>query len=135
MADLKMAGETTLAGNRHVIAQLGRAGNADLRDEQAMFADLHVVSDLDEIIDLGPLAYHGLAERRAIDGGTGADLDIVLDPHDSDLGDLVMFATVRRKTVTVGTDDDTGMDDAPAADASAVVNDDVWIDDAVVADH
>src|SRR4051812_13969689 len=64
--NLEVAGKSTLAGNGDVIAELGRTGDADLRDEQAMFPDLHVVADLDQVIDLGPLAYHGFSESRAV---------------------------------------------------------------------
>src|SRR4051812_30694763 len=128
-----MAGETALAGDGDVIAKLSRAGDADLRHEEAMLPDFHVVPNLDQIIDLGPLAYHGFTERGAINRGPGADLDVVSDPHNANLRDLVMFAAVSRKTVTVRTNHDAGMNDAAVADARAIVNDDVGINDALIA--
>src|SRR5947207_10417633 len=130
-----MAGETALAGDGDVIAELSGTRDANLRDEQTMFADFHVVPDLDQVIDLGPLTYHGLAECGAVDRSSGANLHIVFDPDDPDLRDLVMFASVRGKAVAIRTNHDAGMNDAAVADARAIVNDDVRINDAVVANH
>ena len=44
--------------------------------------------DLHEIVDLGALADHGVADRAAVDRGVGADLDVVLDDDAPDLRDL-----------------------------------------------
>ena len=73
-----------------LVAKLRRSGDPDLRDEQAVPADSHVVRDHHEIVDLRPFADDGLAECGAIDRRAGADLDVVLDAHDSDLRNLVM---------------------------------------------
>src|SRR2546423_6614363 len=100
-----------------------------------MLAHLHVVADLDQIIDLCPFSDHGFAEGGAIDCRPGADLNIVLDPDDADLRDLVMLPLVERESVTIGADDHAGMDDAPAADPGAVVDGNARINDAVVADN
>jgi hypothetical protein len=135
VTDFQVAGKTALAGDSDVISELRRTGYADLRDEQAMLPDLHVVADLDEIIDLGPLAYHSFAERGAVDGSSGPDFDIVFDPDDPDLRNLMMLAAVGSKTVAVGTDHDSGMNDASVTNPGAVVDYDVWINDTVVADH
>ena len=135
MANLEMAGESALSRDENVIAQLGGAGDADLRDEQAMLPDLHVVPDLDQIVDLGPLAYHGFAQGRPIDRGPGADLDVVLDPDDADLRDLVMLALVHGKAVAIGADDDARVNDAAPANARAIVNDDIGINDRIVAER
>src|SRR2546423_14678445 len=80
-----------------------------------MFADLHVVPDLDKIIDLGPLAYHGFAERGTIDRGASADLDVIFDSDNADLRDFVVLAAVRSKAVTIGADYDAAMDVAACA--------------------
>ncbi len=53
-----------------------------------MPADQHIVGDLHEIVDLGALADHGVADRAPIDRGVGADLDIVLDDDAADLRHL-----------------------------------------------
>ena len=74
-----MAGDARLPAGDDEIAEFGRAGYPDLADDDAMAADDDVMGDLNEIIDLGPLADDRVAIGAAIDGGIGADLDIVLD--------------------------------------------------------
>src|SRR5205085_119667 len=100
-ADFQMSREARLSGDGDVIAELRRSRDADLRHEEAVLPDAHVVADLHEVVDLRSFADDGFAEGGAIDGGAGADLDVVLDPHDSDLRNLVMTAAVRRETVAV----------------------------------
>ena len=46
----------------------------------------HVVGDLDQIVDLGVLADHGVVEGAAVDAGVGADGDAVLHDHPAELG-------------------------------------------------
>ena len=40
---------------------------------------LHVVADLDQVVELDAVLDHGVAERAAVDAGVGADLDVVAD--------------------------------------------------------
>ena len=48
------------------------------------------MADLHQVIDLRSAPDHGFAERRAIDAGAGAQLDVVLDARDARLRDLAM---------------------------------------------
>ena len=75
--------------------ELAAAGNADLADDHAVPADLRVVPDLHQIIDLGAFADHRVAQRAAVDGGAGADLDPVLD---DDAAELRNLDVARRRT-------------------------------------
>ncbi len=69
-----------------------------------MTADDDVVGDLDEIVDLGPLADDRVAIGAAIDRRSGADLDVVLDDHAADLRRLEMPAGTHREPESVLTD-------------------------------
>ena len=60
------------------------------RDDDAMAADDDVVADLHEVVDLGALADHRVAAGAPVDGGVGADLDVVLDDDAADLRHLEM---------------------------------------------
>ena len=51
----------------------------DLSHQDTGPADLHVVPDLHQIVDAGAGADDGVFQRAAVDGGVGADLDVVLD--------------------------------------------------------
>ena len=132
MANLEVAGKSALSGDENVVAQLRGTSDADLRDEQTMLPDFHVVPDHHQVVDFGPLADHGFAQGRAIDRAAGSDLHVIFDPDDADLRYLVMLALVHGETVAVGADDDARVDDAPATNAGAIVNDYVGINDGAV---
>src|ERR1700737_3098392 len=61
-----------------------------------MAADFHVVRDLDQVVDLGPLADHGVADRAPVDGRIGADLDPILDDDAPDLRHLAVPSGTRQ---------------------------------------
>ncbi len=56
--------------------ELGAAGDPRLPAENGAAADLDIVSDLHQIVDLGAVSDPGRAEQRAVDRGEGADLDV-----------------------------------------------------------
>src|SRR5439155_25812310 len=51
----------------------------------AMTSDRDVVSDLHKVVDLRPLADHGVAHAAPVDHGRCADLDVVLNDHPAEL--------------------------------------------------
>ena len=105
-----------------------------------------IVADLDEIVDLGALADHGVADGAAVDGGAGADLHVVLDDDPADLRHLAVAPgphheaeavlpdaqpgwMITRSPIRVWAIETFGPDRAVAADAHA------WSDDGAGADH
>ena len=81
----------------------------------------HIVADLDLIVDFGALADHGVAQAAAIDGGAGADLDVVLDQHPAGLGHLQMaLRTEEHEAIAVLADAAAGMDQHIIADQGAL---------------
>ena len=60
--------------------------------------DLHIVADLHQIIDLGALADHRVAQRAAVDRGAGADLDIVLNDDPAQLRNFDMAGRAKRQS-------------------------------------
>jgi hypothetical protein len=81
-----------------------------------MAADLDVVTDLHLVVDLRPLAHHRVAIGAAVDGGVGADLDVVLDDDAADLGDLHVPARSHGKAEAVLADARSRVDDHAVAD-------------------
>ena len=79
VADVDVIDDADLAGHHDVIAGAARAGDAHLADEQVVLADLAVVADLHQVVDLGAGADARRLEGAAVDGGAGADLDVVAD--------------------------------------------------------
>ena len=106
-----------LGAQRHVVADRQAAREPDLGRQQAVPADRHIVADLDLIVDFGALADHGVAQAAAVDGGAGADLDVVLDQHAAGLRHLQMaFGAEENEAVAVLADAAAGMDQDVVAD-------------------
>ena len=47
--------------------------------DDVVLADFDVVGDLDEVVDFGALADEGRFEAGAVDGGVGADFNVVFE--------------------------------------------------------
>ena len=74
-----------------MVADFGAAGDADLRAEEVVFADFDIVSQMAEIIDLGTAADDGIVHRAIVDGGAGADLDVVSDDGTAELANVMVM--------------------------------------------
>src|SRR5439155_1160498 len=109
------------------------AGNAALRDDDAVTADPHIVSDLHQVVDLGALADHGVAIGAAIDGGPGSDLHIVLNYDAADLQNLAVTRRSHDIAESALTDGAAGMDHDAIAD-EAIGDRGIGTDAAVAAD-
>src|SRR5690606_15527475 len=102
-----------------------------LGGQRGVAADLDIVRDLDQIVQFSAAADHGLAQGGAIDGGVGADLDVVLDHHHAQLRNFVIAAVAKGKAKAVGADHSAAMDDDPIADAALFPHRHVGIEHAV----
>ena len=99
-----------------------------------MRADIDVVRDLHQVVDLGTAADARAAEAGAVDGRVGPDLHIVLDDHDAHLRDLVVFAIDGRVAEAIGADDAAVVQGDAGADAAGAMHDGAVGDRAVAAD-
>src|SRR5919201_2096195 len=109
VTDAHVVGHTDLSGQDDAASQPRAAGDADLRDQDRVLADLHVVTELHEIVDLGPAADDRIAECRAVDRAVRTDLDVVLDDDAARLRNLAMPRAVEGEAKPVGADDRAGM--------------------------
>src|SRR5436309_825739 len=98
VADGYIITDSHVSAEHDEVAYRNASGDTHLPGDQAMAPDDGVVADLHLIVDLGSLADHGIAVAAAVDGGVGADLDIVLDDHPPDLHDLGVAGGTRHKT-------------------------------------
>lgn len=92
VTDGDMAIHAGLSGHDDVIADLGAAGDADLRAEEIILADLDIMSQMAKVIDLGAAADDGVIHRTVVDGGAGADLDVVSDDSAAQLANVMVVA-------------------------------------------
>ena len=99
-----------------------------------VFADLDVVRDLDEIIELDAAADDRRLEGSPVDAGICADLHVVFDDHLADLGKLDVAFTVPDESEAVRTNHCTGVDNDPVSDFDILIYNAARIQGAAVAD-
>src|SRR6516225_8636668 len=83
-----------------------------------MPANADIVTYLDEVVDLGTLPDHRVANGTSIDGGSRADFNIVLNNHPSDLRNLDMAASPHDESEAVLPDLAPGVNDNSIANES-----------------
>src|SRR5262249_54935346 len=81
VADRDVLVGSDLAGHHSIGAPRGPARNPRERGHDRVFADLDVVADLDQVVELRAPPDARAAEPRAVDAAVGPDLYIVLDHH------------------------------------------------------
>src|SRR5262249_53907695 len=120
VGNLDVSIDTNACGENDVIADLRAARDARLRDYDAVFANVHVVRDLHQIIDLGAAANPRSVKARPVDCDARADLHVVADFHDAQLGYLGIGARVQFKSKAVTTDDGISVNHDALAQNTAV---------------
>ena len=78
VADVQVIGNAHMTRQDYVVADPGAPRDADPRHDQAAFADLHIVADLDQVIQFGAAPDDSVVDTPPVDTGVGADLDLVL---------------------------------------------------------
>src|SRR5436190_11761678 len=88
VADGDMVGHAGPAAERDVVADEHAARYSGVRGQKAIAAKADVVADMDQIIQLGTLADHGVVPGSPVDAGIGANGDVVLDDRPAQLRDV-----------------------------------------------
>src|SRR5688572_20530051 len=102
VADGDVIRDAHLAGEHDAAPKARRPRHSDLGHENRVLADLDVVADLDQVVDLRAATDDRVAEGRAIDGGVGPDLDVVLDHHPARLGNFSVLRAIEREAEAIG---------------------------------
>ena len=74
-----------LTSQHDVVFHDNASGESALRNDDAIAANRYIVTDLDQIVDFGPLADDGIATAPAVDRRSGTDLHIIPDNDAADL--------------------------------------------------
>ena len=130
-----MIAETDLSSDNAIIFDDGRTRNSGLRSDDDPLADLDVVRDLDEIVNLCSAADTRFAQCAAVNAGICADFHVVADGHCSDLREF--YITVRAVThvaETIRADTNSAMQNRIITDGAAVFDKDVRVNHTVLAD-
>src|SRR5690349_642430 len=75
IADAEMPGDPGRATDHAALADGGASRDTHAARDRSEVADAHVVANLDEVVELDPIADHGVFDRALIDRGIGSDLD------------------------------------------------------------
>jgi hypothetical protein len=141
-ADFQMPGDTGLGQEEGAGTDLGAAGDAGLGHQRRAGSELDVVGNDAEVVDLHAPANARTAEPRAVDGAVRPDLDVVLEHHVAQLGDLLQPAVlVELVAESVAANHHPGLEDHPVPEVTALphdhagVQDALCTDDGIVVDH
>src|SRR5258706_8042571 len=83
------------------IADSRRSRDSNLRHDQTKSTDFHVMSDLNEVVDLGSVTDDGVVDASAIDRRVRADLDVVSNNAAADVRNLRVFIAARHVAKSV----------------------------------
>src|SRR6266446_1329835 len=126
--------ETGLPAYHDMFAERARPGQSRLRGNHGVRANLAVVADVDEIVQLHALRDACIIERAAVDRGVRADFDVVANFHDSGLRKFEVLSVTRSVPKTVRADHRAGMNFHAMTDAHASVKRDARMNPAIFSD-
>ena len=126
--------ETGLPTYHDMFAKHARTGQARLRGNHGVRANLAVVADVDQIVQLHAFSDARIIERAAVDRGVCADFDVVANFHNSGLRKFPVFSVTRSIPKTVRANDRAGMNLHAMADADTGVKRNARMNPAIFAD-
>src|SRR5690606_21377919 len=137
VADRKVADDADAAGDHTPPPDLRAAGDARPRRHRGVRADMHVVRNLHEVVDLHAVLDDGVLDGAAVDGRVRTDLDVVADQDAAELRHLDPAAVreILGEAEAVRADHGAGMHDAAAPDANVVEDADARGEPRAGADH
>src|ERR1700733_8943212 len=115
--------DSRLATDHDAASDLGTTADSGLGGNDGILAHIHIVGDLDQVVQFGSGPDDGRSDRRPVDRCVGPDLYIVFNLHVADLRPL-LDASVRRrcKPEPVAADNGTRMNGHLLADETVVIN-------------
>src|SRR3990170_6028443 len=120
--DAAVVGNAHLSADDHAVADGDGAGDAGLGGDDAMAADAHVVGHMDEVVEFGAAPDPSFVQRAAVDGGVGADFNVVLDDHRAALGKLLVAILHPHVAEAIAADHRAAVDAHPLAEPHVAVD-------------
>src|SRR5690348_373058 len=109
VGQLEMAEHARIAADLAVAADPGTAGHGGASGHCGVRAHVHVVGDLDLVVQPHVFFQHGVVQRAAVNRGVGADLAVIADAYPTQLGQLDPVVGVEGQAEAVRTDHRAGM--------------------------
>src|SRR5690606_14326416 len=120
VAQLDVAGNARSPPDQAVAADSRRSGDGRTTGHRGVRTDVHVVRDLDLVVQPHILLEYRIAQGPAVDGGVGTDLAVVADAHAAKLRHLQPGAAVEGQAETVGAKHRARMDQHAPAQANTL---------------
>ena len=120
VADVYMPGDTGPTRNHTTLADDGAAGDGRATRDGGVLPDAYVVAHLYLVVQLDPVLDDGVLQGAAVDGGIGADLNVIADTHRTQLGDFHPAGLVTRDAEAIRTYDRTGVQQAALTQGHAL---------------
>jgi hypothetical protein len=130
-----MIDDPNSAAQHDSLADSGTSSYADLRRNNRILPDNDIVRDLHQVVDFATFADDGSPQCGSVDGRVSPDLDIVLYFNDAHLRYFKPLIPLPRIAKTVAADNHPGMQCDSVSDAAAVVDDDIRMNHAILADR
>jgi hypothetical protein len=121
----QMIDDSNTSTQHDVLTDSSATGYTCLRGNNRMFADNHVMRDLDQVVDFDAPTNEGSSEGGAVDRGVGTYLHIVLQFHDSHLWNLNPLLTLPRISKPIAPYNDSGVQHHPVSNPTSVADNDV----------
>ncbi len=134
VSKIDMPDDHSGATHRTAAPDFGTAGNADAACHGCVIADKHVMGNLDLVIQLDAVPDHRIVQCASIDRRIGANFNVITDHDTTNLRNLDPALAFPGKTKTVAANDCSCLNDCPSANNTVVIDDDVRIKQAIVAD-
>ena len=127
----QMTRDADLSRNGHAITDNGASGNTGERTNDAVLTNNAVMADLHKVVDLRASADAGPAKAATVNGRVRANLNIVANLGEANLGNLLMFAVDGLVTKTVCAQDDPAVQSHAVAEDRALAKADARVEQAV----
>src|SRR5689334_7343682 len=131
----RVIAETDLPANHRLVFNHDAAADAGLRGNHDPFPDVAVVTDVHDVVEFRAASDARAAECGAVYAGVRAEFDVVLNYYRADLRKLLVAVIVAHVTKTVSADTHGCVQYDAIAKRDAVVENDVRMQHAVVADR
>jgi len=104
--DGAVVSDSHLPSDGYTVPEGAASRDARLRGNNGMCADLYVVSDMNQVVDLHSFADLGRLERTAVDRRIATDFDVVADFHPTDLREFLVTSLAENVPKTIAADYD-----------------------------
>ena len=134
--DADMIGDADLPADDYVVFNDRAAGKAGLRGDDDVLADLDVVTNMDQVVDLCPSANASFVKSAAVNGRVCANVDVVFDYQPADLRELLVAAglLVANVAEAFAAEHGTGLDSNSIAQGRARIHRDIRVQTTMRAD-